>query len=172
MPEYLVGKDYPHLCKTCKSEIDTAALIVHHLAQYAEDNEGPAMYVYDHSLYCGERGHNCGNRTDHDEPTGECACVLCGYISAISDEFHAHVHGVGNVCKGCRDEYPLACVRPGCPGSIYLSFVTVATGGTIGHFSCMNDGCNAITNAGFTPCDARYRDGTLVVPVATAAATA
>jgi hypothetical protein len=159
----MTGKDYPHLCETCRKRIDDAAAMFDGAEALglsedlpgSEDPEAPIMYVYDSGGYCG--GRECTSKTDRDKDSGECACVLCGYISAAEDQFHTHVHGVGNVCKGCRDEYPLACARPGCTGPIYLSFVTCETGGsTTGHFSCMNDRCSVVTHANFEPCDPRY----------------
>ncbi len=53
--KYLTGKDYPHLCKSCRNSIDDAhMLIVDGLADesYTIDNEGPTMMAYDKRWFC------------------------------------------------------------------------------------------------------------------------
>ena len=54
--EYIT--DYPDLCDACQSMIKNAATFVSELPdEYASDEEGPSMWVYDNGLLCG--GHYC-----------------------------------------------------------------------------------------------------------------
>lgn len=58
--DYLTSRDYPDLCGQCKVTLD---LIVEQLPgmvdEYASDNEGGIMFMYDHSLHCD--GRECAN---------------------------------------------------------------------------------------------------------------
>ena len=53
--EFLLGRDYPHLCDTCRAAIDTAALLLGEEGLDTDNIEAPIDFVYDHSLYCGGR---------------------------------------------------------------------------------------------------------------------
>ena len=53
--EFLLGRDYPHLCDTCRAAIDTAALLLGEEGPDTDNIEAPIDFVYDHSLYCGGR---------------------------------------------------------------------------------------------------------------------
>ena len=53
--EFLIGRDYPHLCDTCRAAIDTAALLIGEEGPDTDNIEAPIDFVYDHSLYCGGR---------------------------------------------------------------------------------------------------------------------
>jgi len=56
--EYFTGKDYPKLCDVCRASISSVAGYCSELSdEYASDEEGPLMYVYDWGLMCG--GHFC-----------------------------------------------------------------------------------------------------------------
>ena len=63
--EFLTGKDYPWVCEKCCAAIDAAALLFNGDQPDTDDEEAPAMYVYDHKMYCG--GHSC-KQTQNDEP--------------------------------------------------------------------------------------------------------
>jgi hypothetical protein len=56
--EFLTGKDYPHLCEICQSQIDSIASIMEDLED-TDDEEFPCNFVYDNNLFCG--GQECKN---------------------------------------------------------------------------------------------------------------
>lgn len=59
----LTGKDYPHLCETCRATIDDVASLVFDGDGPDTDNEeAPCDYVYDHGMFCG--GHTCINKPE------------------------------------------------------------------------------------------------------------
>ena len=75
--QFLTSRDYPHLCDACKTTLDQIAQIfVDDLLGDTDDEEAPAMYMYDNALYCG--GHVCKNNSRDekmliiiDEKTGK-----------------------------------------------------------------------------------------------------
>lgn len=66
--EFLTGKDYPHLCASCRSAIDQAAMLLTEDApDVADENiEAPIDFVYDHAMYCGGHETACHNPTRND----------------------------------------------------------------------------------------------------------
>ena len=60
MTEFLKGSDYPWICPECQSMTDRIVqLFQEDILPDTADPEAPAMYMYDHSLYCG--GSTCVN---------------------------------------------------------------------------------------------------------------
>ena len=58
--KYLTGKDYPHLCPSCRAVIDMIVGTCSELPdEYASDEEGPCDFAYDQRLFCG--GNECIN---------------------------------------------------------------------------------------------------------------
>jgi len=58
--QFLCGKDYPWLCDSCKATLDSLAqLFKEDMLGDTDDEEAPAMHMYDTALYCG--GHECIN---------------------------------------------------------------------------------------------------------------
>lgn len=58
--------DYPRLCPQRQAAIKLTAEIINELPdEYAADEEGPSMWVYDHGGYCG--GHRCLKEEQDDE---------------------------------------------------------------------------------------------------------
>ena len=56
--KYLTGDDYPALCDKCRATITVIAGICEELpSEYADDEEGPCNFAYDHGLLCG--GYFC-----------------------------------------------------------------------------------------------------------------
>jgi len=59
--KFLVGKDYPHLCKKCQQAIDdVAGLFAEDFMEDTDNDEAPCDFVYDHGMFCG--GHHCENK--------------------------------------------------------------------------------------------------------------
>lgn len=59
---WLRGKDYGHLCETCRAAIDQAAGILPEIEPWGrflqpDDPEAPMMFALDHGWLCG--GHEC-----------------------------------------------------------------------------------------------------------------
>lgn len=58
--KFNTGKDYSHVCHTCRRAIDDMAeLLRDGLMADTDDEEAPCNEVYDRGLYCG--GHECVN---------------------------------------------------------------------------------------------------------------
>ena len=62
-PRFLVGKDYPELCETCRSAIDSVVEQVME-GPDTEDQESPLLFAGDHRLMCG--GDHCRVREDRE----------------------------------------------------------------------------------------------------------
>ena len=61
MTEFLIGRDYPHLCSACQVAIDSCIDLVV-FGSDTDDVEAPCNLAYDHKMFCG--GSHCKNRTD------------------------------------------------------------------------------------------------------------
>jgi len=57
--DFLVGKDYPHVCQACKDAVDRAADFLKNFGPDTDDPEAPMMYAADHGWLCG--GRECVN---------------------------------------------------------------------------------------------------------------
>lgn len=57
MVRFLTGKDYPHLCKTCRAVVDNCAMILTEGGPDTDNVEAPSDMAYDQHLFCG--GHCC-----------------------------------------------------------------------------------------------------------------
>lgn len=57
--EFLTGKDYPHLCQTCRDTITAIAICLDE-GEDTDNEEAPCDFVYDHAMLCG--GRECINR--------------------------------------------------------------------------------------------------------------
>ena len=56
--KFLHSNDYPWLCDACKATLDRLAQMYEEgLFADTDDEEAPAMQMYDDALYCG--GHEC-----------------------------------------------------------------------------------------------------------------
>ncbi|KKN85788.1 hypothetical protein LCGC14_0275950 [marine sediment metagenome] len=92
--EFLLGRDYPHLCDTCRAAIDTAALLLGEEGPDTDNIEAPIDFVYDHSLYCGGRQTACYH------PTRD---YIQWYFIRVGDD---DVEGHGDIAKAIeRAEY-------------------------------------------------------------------
>jgi len=57
----LTGKDYPHLCVSCRAAIDDmAGLYEEDLMEDTDNEEAACDAVYDHRMFCG--GDHCDNK--------------------------------------------------------------------------------------------------------------
>ncbi len=70
--KFLTGKDYPWVCLVCQAAIDSAAMLFTGDQEDTDDEEAPAMFVYDHHWYCG--GDHC---KQSDEPEEACDRRQC-----------------------------------------------------------------------------------------------
>lgn len=66
---WLVGRDYAHLCETCKAAIDQAAEILPVLEPWGpmydpEDTEVPYMFAYDQGWLCGGHRSDCAHKDE------------------------------------------------------------------------------------------------------------
>jgi hypothetical protein len=92
----LTGKDYPHLCDTCRAAIDQAALLLGEDGpDVADENiEAPIDFVYDHAMYCG------GHETACYQPTRN---YDVWFFIRLGDE---DIEGHGDLAKAIeRAEY-------------------------------------------------------------------
>ena len=53
--QFLVGKDYPELCATCRGAIDSAAMLLEE-GPDTDDEEAPCMLAYDMGWLCSSQG--------------------------------------------------------------------------------------------------------------------
>ena len=60
--KFLTGKDYPDLCKKCRTIIDHISDFIIPEGPDTDDVEAPCNYVYDHNLFCG--GFECLNEEE------------------------------------------------------------------------------------------------------------
>lgn len=90
---FLTGDDYPHLCQDCRATISAIAASIFDGDQAdTDDNEAPAMYVYDNKMYCG--GHECVNKPGEAAHDEECNCRSCQTLFARL--------GLTSLCDQCQ----------------------------------------------------------------------
>ena len=90
MIEFLTGKDYPHICDSCKNMVDMMLEAILE-GPDTDDNEAPLMLAGDLQLLCGRFGNGCEPKSEEtlrcyscdkqwkhmmrdDDPIPDCEC--------------------------------------------------------------------------------------------------
>lgn len=104
--KYLTGKDYPSLCRKCRSAIDmahTAILTESASMVYINDAEGPVMLVYDCGELCG--GHWCKSHPSplREEARSQYHCVPQWSIFMVKEDWKNKIRYVLPICTSFED---------------------------------------------------------------------